>query len=175
MRAKGEVARAARQQRPPSFGSEDLSSGADCAVAEKDHLTCVRPTAIMETALYGSDVEGLAAFYTRVLGLEPLQRLGPQGSALLCGRSVLLLFDPTLTNAQRGEVPDHGSEGRGHVAFSINPAEFDQWRQRLASSGVPVESEVDWPRGGHSLYFRDPAGNSVELTTSATWGLDDQA
>lgn len=135
----------------------------------------MRPTAILETALYGSDVESLAAFYTRVLGLEALQRLGPQGSALLCGRSVLLLFDPALTNAQRDEVPAHGAEGRGHVAFSIQPAEFDRWRRHLASSGVPVESEVDWPRGGHSLYFRDPAGNSVELTTSAAWGLDEQA
>ena len=134
----------------------------------------MRPTAILETALYGSDVEGLADFYTRVLGLEPLQRLGPQGSALRCGPSVLLLFDPALTDAQRGQAPAHGSEGRGHVAFSVDPAAFDQWRQHLASSGVPVESEVDWPRGGHSLYFRDPAGNSVELTTSATWGLHDQ-
>lgn len=139
-----------------------------------DQLICVRPTAILETALYGSDVDGLAAFYTRVLGLEALQKLGSQGSALLCGRSVLLLFDPALTNTQRDEVPAHGTKGRGHVAFSINPAAFDQWRQHLASSGVPVESEVDWPRGGHSLYFRDPAGNSVELTTSATWGLADQ-
>ena len=131
----------------------------------------MRPTAILETALYGSDVEALAAFYTLVLGLEALQRLGPQGSALACGRSVLLLFDPALTKAQQGDVPAHGAEGRGHIAFSIAPDAYDPWRRHLQRSGVPVESEVDWPNGGHSIYFRDPAGNSVELTTGATWGM----
>lgn len=125
----------------------------------------------METSLYGSDVTALEAFYTRVLGLKVIRRLGVQGSALACGRSVLLLFDPSLTNAQQGEVPAHGAEGRGHVAFSIRTEEYALWRRHLDAVGVAVESEVDWPRGGHSLYFRDPAGNSVELTTGATWGM----
>jgi hypothetical protein len=35
--------------------------------------------------------------------------------------------------------------------------------------GVAIEQEVDWPRGGKSLYFRDPAGNSVELLTPGVW------
>jgi catechol 2,3-dioxygenase-like lactoylglutathione lyase family enzyme len=39
--------------------------------------------------------------------------------------------------------------------------------------GVPIELETDWPRGGKSLYFRDPAGNSVELITRGLWGLSD--
>ena len=36
---------------------------------------------------------------------------------------------------------------------------------------VEIEHEEAWPRGGHSLYFRDPAGNSVELITPGVWGL----
>lgn len=121
--------------------------------------------------MYGRDVTGLEAFYSHVLGLDKIRDLGVQGSALACGRSVLLLFDPTLTSAQQGEVPAHGAEGGGHVAFSIRPHDYDLWRRHLERSGVAVESEVDWPRGGHSIYFRDPAGNSVELTTAATWGM----
>jgi catechol 2,3-dioxygenase-like lactoylglutathione lyase family enzyme len=27
------------------------------------------------------------------------------------------------------------------------------------------------PRGGRSFYFRDPAGNSLELATPRIWGL----
>jgi hypothetical protein len=43
--------------------------------------------------------------------------------------------------------------------------------RRRQSHGVTVEKEVEWPRGGKSLYFRDPAGNSVELVTPGVWGL----
>jgi catechol 2,3-dioxygenase-like lactoylglutathione lyase family enzyme len=34
---------------------------------------------------------------------------------------------------------------------------------------IPVESRVDWALGGHSIYFRDPDGRSVELATPGTW------
>ena len=37
--------------------------------------------------------------------------------------------------------------------------------------GVVIEKEVGWPKGGRSIYFRDPAGNSVELVTPGRWGL----
>jgi len=39
------------------------------------------------------------------------------------------------------------------------------------TNGVPIESEVRWPRGGRSLYVRDPAGNSVEIASPALWGF----
>jgi catechol 2,3-dioxygenase-like lactoylglutathione lyase family enzyme len=48
---------------------------------------------------------------------------------------------------------------------------LDQWRAHLRSHGVEVEKEVEWPKGGTSLYFRDPAGNCVELVTRGLWGL----
>ena len=38
---------------------------------------------------------------------------------------------------------------------------------------MTIEQEVDWPRGGRSFYFRDPAGNSLELATPRIWGLPD--
>jgi catechol 2,3-dioxygenase-like lactoylglutathione lyase family enzyme len=28
---------------------------------------------------------------------------------------------------------------------------------------------VGWPRGGRSVYFRDPDGHSVELATPGLW------
>ena len=49
--------------------------------------------------------------------------------------------------------------------------QIDAWRNWLAQHGVPVETEVTWP-GGFSLYFRDPAGNSLELATPEMWGLE---
>ena len=35
--------------------------------------------------------------------------------------------------------------------------------------GVAIEAEVEWPSGGRSLYFRDPAGNVVELAPPTLW------
>jgi catechol 2,3-dioxygenase-like lactoylglutathione lyase family enzyme len=76
---------------------------------------------------------------------------------------MLLLFDPA------GTLPGHGATGPGHVAFNIGPEEFDAWRVRLAVHGVKITSEHSWKPGALSIYFRDPAGNSLELTTPATW------
>jgi catechol 2,3-dioxygenase-like lactoylglutathione lyase family enzyme len=41
----------------------------------------------------------------------------------------------------------------------------------MVQHGVEIEAEVTWPSGGQSIYFRDPAGNSVELATPQTWNL----
>jgi hypothetical protein len=57
------------------------------------------------------------------------------------------------------------------MAFVVPPAELDDWRRHLASCGVPIETEVNWPEGGCSLYFRDPAGNSIELAPPTLWGF----
>jgi catechol 2,3-dioxygenase-like lactoylglutathione lyase family enzyme len=42
---------------------------------------------------------------------------------------------------------------------------------QVGTSSVAMEDEVAWPAGGKSVYFRDPAGNSVELVTPGVWGL----
>ena len=44
-------------------------------------------------------------------------------------------------------------------------------RERLQQEGVAIESEVTWPGGGRSIYFRDPAGNSLEFAMAGIWGL----
>jgi catechol 2,3-dioxygenase-like lactoylglutathione lyase family enzyme len=53
----------------------------------------------------------------------------------------------------------------------VRAEDLDDWRRRLERHGIVAEQEVEWPRGGRSLYFRDPAGNSVELVTPGLWGL----
>lgn len=126
---------------------------------------------ILETALYCTDPEITAAFYRRLLGTEPLltsERL----VALDAGQgTVLLLFRKGLSAdglpTPGGLVPGHDGSGPSHVAFAIDDAEA--WRLRLGELGIGVESEVTWPRGGRSLYFRDPDGRSVELATPGLW------
>ena len=43
------------------------------------------------------------------------------------------------------------------------------WRNRLGEHEIEIECEVAWDSGGRSLYVRDPAGNSVELTEDELW------
>ncbi|MDX5402149.1 MAG: VOC family protein, partial [Rhodobacterales bacterium] len=87
---------------------------------------------------------------------------------------MLLLFDPIATADSPDappapQVPPHGATGPGHVCFAIQPDELDLWRDSLTEAGIAIESEVIWPNGARSLYFRDPAGNSLELAARDLW------
>ena len=126
---------------------------------------------VLETASYVDDLATAEAFYRRVLGLELYAREEGRYVFFRCGSGMLLLFNPDQTLKATGPVPIHGAKGPGHVAFAVQPAEIQRWKDHLHESGVPIEAEIDWPRGGHSIYFRDPAGNSVELATPQVWGL----
>jgi catechol 2,3-dioxygenase-like lactoylglutathione lyase family enzyme len=132
-------------------------------------------SAILETILYAGDLDAAEAFYTDVLGLERTARAGDRHVFFRCGDQMLLLFNPdiTLTPPARGAlpVPPHGARGPGHVCFKASAEEIGGWRGRLAASGVAIEADFEWPQGGRSLYFRDPAGNSVEFAEPRIWGL----
>jgi catechol 2,3-dioxygenase-like lactoylglutathione lyase family enzyme len=84
---------------------------------------------------------------------------------------MFLVFNPTGTQTA-DMVPPHGARGPGHVAFALEPEAATGWRERLERHGVAIELQKKWPNGSRSLYFRDPAGNSVELVEAALWGLD---
>lgn len=87
-----------------------------------------------------------------------------------CGRGILLIFDPAATS-RPGPVPSHGATGPGHAAFALaSDEDLATWPDRLRRAGVDVEADVHWPDGGRSIYFRDPGGNSLELTTPRIWG-----
>jgi len=129
---------------------------------------------ILETCLYVDDLDAAAAFYTRVLGLAVHSRVEGRHVFFSCGEAMFLLFNPAATRqAQAGGsgVPAHGGHGPGHVAFAARRADVDAWRDHLRRHAVAIEAEIEWPGGGRSIYFRDPAGNSLELATPATWGL----
>ena len=83
---------------------------------------------------------------------------------------MLLLFNPTQTAQSGGDVPSHGAHGPGHIAFAISPDQVSVWREHLRQNNVSIEAEITWPSGGQSIYFRDPAGNSLEVATAQIWG-----
>lgn len=136
-----------------------------------------RVQAILEAALYCDDLDRAEGFYTEVCGLERIARDPERHVFFRCGPTVLLVFEPSRTadelrTVKGAVIPTHGTRGPGHVAFRVAADSRQHWRDHLARHGVAVESEVDWPGGGWSIYFRDPAGNSLEFATPALWGLD---
>ncbi len=129
---------------------------------------------ILEAALYVEDLGRSAEFYSRVFGFEVIDGGSSRMRALHAGnRQVLLLFtrggSAGGVKLPEGFIPGHDASGRQHIAFAIPADAVDSWRARLAELGVPVESQVRWPRGGTSLYLRDPDGHSVELVTPGCW------
>lgn len=132
-------------------------------------MSAMRPTRIFETVLYAEDLDAAQRFYHEALGLEVLER-GNLAVVFRCGAGVLLVFDPRKSGASGRDVPSHGTSGAGHIAFAAKPEDLDAWREQLRNAGISIEQEVDWDEGGRSLYFRDPAGNIVELAPPTIWG-----
>jgi len=130
-------------------------------------------THVLETCLYVDDLARAEKFYTAVLGLAIESRQEGRHVFLHCGERMLLLFNPLASRESDVYFPPHGSFGAGHVAFGVREAELDAWSARLNECGVPIEKVIDWPGGGRSLYFRDPAGNSLELATPRIWGISE--
>jgi catechol 2,3-dioxygenase-like lactoylglutathione lyase family enzyme len=135
----------------------------------------MKPAAILETVLYAADLDAAEIFYCGVLGLEKITRAGNRHVFFRCGEQVLLVFNPAETVKPPAPgalpVPPHGAAGAGHLCFAGSAEEIDRWRSRLTEAGVAIEAEFEWPSGGRSLYFRDPAGNSLEFAEPRIWGL----
>lgn len=125
---------------------------------------------LVEAAVYVEDLEAAETFYREVLGLELVGKEPGRHVFFRAGPSMLLVFnaDQTLRGTT---LPSHGARGPGHFALGIAEDTISQWRGHLEEHGIRIEKEMHWPSGGQSLYFRDPAGNSVELITPGCWGL----
>ena len=136
-------------------------------------------TGIVEAALYVREVAPAAKFYQDLFGFEVELQAELIAVLRVPGGQALILFPhkiaeaPTITPpiAIDGTIPPHGGTGRMHVAFSIKPDMLDDWRQRLAERGVPIEGVVRWKRGGTSLFFRDPDAHLIELITPGLWSF----
>ncbi|WP_312530057.1 VOC family protein [Paracoccus sp. (in: a-proteobacteria)] len=130
--------------------------------------------ALLEIAIYAQNLEECAAFWANVMGLREISRQAGRHVFFHAGNQVLLIFDPRSTDhPPRADapilVPPHGTQGAGHLCFAVNDQDMDKWRVYLEGAGVAIEADFIWPQGGRSIYFRDPAGNSIELADPRIW------
>ncbi len=133
----------------------------------------MRANEILESCLYVDNLDAAKQFYEHVLGLELFEYRERRHLFWKCGHRMLLLFLANECNVPDSTLPQHGAHGAGHVAFAVPDHDIPQWKVHLQRCGVAIEQVVDWPQGGRSLYFRDPAGNSLEVASPKIWGLEE--
>jgi catechol 2,3-dioxygenase-like lactoylglutathione lyase family enzyme len=128
---------------------------------------------VVETAIHVEDVARSQQFYQRLFGLRKLAGDDRFCSLEVPGNAVFLLFKkggtPEPIPTPGGMIPPHDGFGHMHFAFKISAGELAACERELAEAGVAIESRVQWPRGGVSLYFRDPDEHLVELITPGCW------
>ena len=131
---------------------------------------------ILESSLYVEDLDRSLEFYQKIFEFEPINTSGDRMYPInVNDRQVLLLFkkggsqEPIKTSG--GTLPSHDCSGETHLTFSIDAEDLDQWRERLKSYGISIESEITWKAGGISLYFRDPDNHLLEIGTPGIWPI----
>ena len=124
---------------------------------------------LLEISLYHDRDAGpaMSELYGEILGLREVARW-PDGRALRLGQAVVLLFERERLADREGPIADHGSSGPGHACFTVDADDYEAWRQRV-SARVEVVHEHEWPGGHRSFYFRDPAGNLLEIADGDLW------
>ena len=132
-------------------------------------------TGVLETCLYVGDLDRASKFYESVLGLRRIAGDDRFRAYSVADRDVLLLFkkgaSAKAVDLSGQSVPPHDGSGHNHFAFAVLASELPAWEKRLAERGVTIESRVHWPRGGTSIYFRDPDKNLGELATPGLWEI----
>ncbi len=133
----------------------------------------------LESALYADDLAAAAAFWENIMGLERIALVPDRHVFYRVGSGVLLIFRAEATQVApapdaRLPVPPHGATGPGHYCMAVSGKDLDGWRAWLEGNGIAIEADFTWPKGGQSpegrsIYFRDPAGNSIELADPRIW------
>ena len=101
------------------------------------------------------DVARLETFYVRVCDFKVRKRDDERGSVWLDARSAVLMLE--RADPEEPPIPAGTKE---LIAFAID--DVDAWRARLAAFGIDVEGETQ-----HTLYFRDPDGRRLAVSTFA--------
>jgi catechol 2,3-dioxygenase-like lactoylglutathione lyase family enzyme len=127
--------------------------------------------AVVETAIHADNLDDAEDFYGNVLGLRVVGKEPGRHVFLQVGEAGVPLASRAETTLKGDQLPPHGATEPGHFALRIEVEAFDGSRRLLHGHGVAVQIRGRCPSGGKSLYFRDPAGNSVELVTPGVWGL----
>jgi catechol 2,3-dioxygenase-like lactoylglutathione lyase family enzyme len=114
-------------------------------------------------ALAVRDVRRSAAWYQEMLGLERLYEdaWGDFPAVVGTGGTAIALFPVQGTEPK--SRPGRDTLAMRHLAFRVDAANFEAARQQLGARGLAVEFQDHGI--AHSIYFHDPDGHELEITT----------
>ncbi len=130
--------------------------------------TMLKFTQIKETCLYLIDLEEARIFYNERLGLPIISYLKGKHIFFRAGSSVLLCFNPNDSKVKKSPPP-HFSEGPYHFAFEVKRVDYDNQKAEIVSKGITIIDTMIWQNGQESFYFKDPAGNVLEIVPEGIW------
>ncbi len=113
-------------------------------------------------ALAVRDLPAAVAWYCEVLGFQRMHAdvWGEMPAFVGHGETAVALF-PVEGEAQ--PPPGKSTIAMRHLAFRATRANFDRAREELKEREIPFAFEDH--KIAHSIYFRDPDGHRLEITT----------
>jgi catechol 2,3-dioxygenase-like lactoylglutathione lyase family enzyme len=130
---------------------------------KKDRALLMRLEGIDHVALAVRDIERSADWYVEVLGFERRYQEMWDGIPTFIGKgnTAIALF-PADPNA-RSTSSTRGNIRMLHLAFRADRDRFVAAQQELKKRGIKFEFQDH--EISHSIYFRDPDGHHLEITT----------
>jgi catechol 2,3-dioxygenase len=118
---------------------------------------------IDHVALAVRDVEKSVAWYCEVLGLERRYQdvWGSLPAVVGIGTTSIALFPVAGSSPQ--PRPGRDVLTMRHLAFRASRREFDNACAALVARGIPITEQNH--QISHSIYFEDPDGHEIEITT----------
>lgn len=109
-------------------------------------------------ALTVNDLDRVAAFYERAVGLHPIAR---DAGSLTLGAGEEVLLELRRDTAARRRTPREA--GLFHTAFLLpSRADLGRWLKHAAADRVPLVGASDHAVS-EALYLTDPEGNGIEI------------
>lgn len=132
---------------------------------------------LVQSRIVTGDVEGLAGFYARLLGVtvalnEYYVEIEAGPASVGFSRRCFTEYNVTEYQEQDHCQPDRGRPRRDEIILDFLVDDVDAEYPRVAALGVDwVLPPATQPWGSRSMVFRDPAGNLVNVFSRERGGV----
>jgi len=117
---------------------------------------------LVQCRIVTDDVEGLAGFYARLLGVGA--ELNEYYVEIQAGPASMGFSKRRFTECEACGLPEAAPSHRDEVILDFGVDDVDAEYPRIAALGVDwVMPPTTQPWGNRSMIFRDPAGNLVNV------------